>query len=143
MDNRRWHTPGVTQRLLAVVAGMALGSTACNLGPDTSARDGRALDRSLCVACHGTDGRPPQAIASRLGARDLSAAEFRARVAKLGPGFVAQQVREGSKSKLMPSFAGVLDEAQINAVAAFVASPEFGQPDPAPPAAAAPPGARR
>lgn len=125
--------------LAAVVAGQALGSTGCNLGPDTSARDGAALYRALCASCHGPDGKPPQAIASRLGARDLRAGEFRVRVASLGPALVVQQVRDGSKSRLMPSFAGVLDEAQINAVAAFVASPEFGRP----PAPSGPPRAPR
>lgn len=61
-------------------------------------------------------------MVARLGIRDLTAAEFRARVT---PGVVEQQVRTGSKNKLMPSFAGVLDDAQIKAVAAYIASPQF------------------
>jgi mono/diheme cytochrome c family protein len=64
-------------------------------------------------------------MVARLGVRDLTAAEFRARVT---PGLVAQQVRTGSKNKLMPSFEGVVDDAQITAVAAYVASPQFVAP---------------
>lgn len=80
---------------------------------------------SLCASCHGPDGRPPAAMVARLGVRDLTAAEFRARVT---PGLVEQQVRTGSKNKLMPAFAGALDDAQITAVAAYVASPQFVAP---------------
>lgn len=80
---------------------------------------------SLCASCHGPDGRPPAAMVARLGVHDLTAAEFRARVT---PGLVEQQVRTGSKNKLMPAFAGALDDAQITAVAAYVASPQFVAP---------------
>lgn len=64
-------------------------------------------------------------MVARLGVRDLTAPEFRARVT---PGLVEQQVRTGSKTKLMPSFEGVLDDAQITAVAAYIASPQFVAP---------------
>jgi cytochrome c oxidase cbb3-type subunit 3 len=87
--------------------------------------DGRAVFESLCAACHGPDGRPPAAMVARLGVRDLTAAEFRARVT---PGLVEQQVRTGSRTKLMPAFAGLLEDAQIRAVAAYVASPQFVAP---------------
>ena len=80
---------------------------------------------SLCATCHGPGGRPPAAMVARLGVRDLTAPEFRARVT---PGLVEQQVLTGSKNKLMPAFAGLLDDAQIKAVAAFVASPQFVAP---------------
>lgn len=61
-------------------------------------------------------------MVARLGVRDLTAPEFRARVT---PGLIEQQVRTGSKNKLMPSFQGVLDDAQVTAVAAYIASPQF------------------
>ena len=83
---------------------------------------GGALFASLCASCHGPDGRPPEAMVVRLGVRDLTSSEFRARVT---PGLVEQQVRKGAKNKLMPAFEGALDDAQIKAVAAFVASPQF------------------
>jgi mono/diheme cytochrome c family protein len=121
--------PGVSHWLVTALALAAMG---CNPAPGSSSQDGRTLYQAVCASCHGSDGKPPEAMAARLGVRDLSAGEFRARVDQLGPALVAKQVREGSKSKLMPSFAGVLDEAQVTAVAAFVASSQFGQP-PQPP----------
>ena len=90
-----------------------------------AARDGRAVFELLCATCHGADGRPPPAMVARLGVRDLTGPEFRARAT---PQLVEQQVREGSKNKLMPAFQGAIDDAQITAVAAFVASPQFVSP---------------
>jgi mono/diheme cytochrome c family protein len=114
---------------LWLLAAMAAGLTGCDPAPSgASARDGRTLYLAMCASCHGPDGKPPVAMATRLGVRDLSAGEFRARVTSVGPALVAQQVRAGSKSRLMPSFAGLLDDAQITAVAAFVASPQFAAP---------------
>jgi mono/diheme cytochrome c family protein len=112
---------------LAVLAssfglGVGLGLGGCGGEPSGGAKDGRTVFESLCASCHGPDGRPPAAMIARLGVRDLTAAEFRARVT---PGVVAQQVRTGSKNKLMPAFAGLLEDAQITAVAAYVASPQF------------------
>ena len=116
--------------MLAVVAsslglGLGLGLGGCGQDASGSAgvKDGRAVFESLCASCHGPDGRPPAAMVARLGVRDLTAPEFRARVT---PGVVAQQVRTGSKNKLMPAFEGLLDAAQIKLVAAYVASPQFG-----------------
>jgi mono/diheme cytochrome c family protein len=128
----------VAHRLVAaLIAGLAL-AIGCNPMPGSSSQDGRTIYQELCARCHGPDGKPPEVMAERLGVRDLSAGEFRVRVEKLGPAMVAQQVRDGSKAKLMPSFAGVLDDAQITAVAEFVASPQFGRPAPAPGPPAAP-----
>jgi mono/diheme cytochrome c family protein len=115
---------------VASVAGTAaLGTVlgACS-GQPSAASDGPAVFQSWCATCHGPDGRPPPAMAVRLGVRDLTAPEFRARVVRSGPGVVEQQVRSGSQNKLMPAFAGALSDAQIRAVAAFVASPQFVSP---------------
>jgi len=87
--------------------------------------DGRAVFQTMCTSCHGPDGRPPEAMVARLGVRDLTAPELRARVT---PMLVETQVRNGSKNKLMPSFAGAISDAQIAAVAAYVASPQFVAP---------------
>jgi cytochrome c oxidase cbb3-type subunit 3 len=112
-------------RVLGVVA--ALGGCGGDLGG--GAKDGAAVFQSLCASCHGPDGRPPAAMAARLGVRDLTAPEFRARVnAPGGSGLVEQQVRSGSKNKLMPAFEGAISDAQIRAVAAYVASPQFVSP---------------
>lgn len=98
---------------------------ACSGNPGAGANDGPAVFQSLCATCHGPDGRPPAAMVARLGVRDLTAADVRARVT---PGFVEEQVRSGSKSKLMPAFEGAISDAQIKAVAAYVASPQFVAP---------------
>jgi mono/diheme cytochrome c family protein len=111
--------------MFAVIASSLAGCGRDPSGGPGSARDGRAVFQSLCTNCHGPDGRPPAAMVARLGVRDLTAPEFRARVT---PELVEQQVRKGSRSKLMPSFEGVVDDAQITAVAAFVASPQFVAP---------------
>ena len=87
--------------------------------------DGRAVFHAMCATCHGPDGKPPEAMVARLGVRDLTAPELRARVT---PALVETQVRTGSKNKLMPSFAGAITDAQIAAVAAYVASPQFVAP---------------
>ncbi len=102
----------------AVVVALGCGSR----DPSGGSRDGRTVFQAMCASCHGADGRPSAAMMARLGVRDLTAPEFRARAT---PGLVEQQVRTGSRSKLMPSFEGAIDDAQITAVAAYVASPQF------------------
>jgi mono/diheme cytochrome c family protein len=113
--------------LLAVVMAVAAPAAgACNSDPAGGAKDGAAVFGTLCATCHGPDGRPPEAMVARLGVRDLTAPEFRARVTASGPGLVEQQVRHGSQNKLMPAFEGAISDAQIRAVAAYVASTGFG-----------------
>ncbi len=109
-------------RFALIVAGLAGAVAGCGGDPSAGAKDGKAVYQAVCVSCHGPDGKPPAQMRTRLGVRDLTDAEFRA---KATPALVERQVRAGSKSKLMPSFEGVLDDAQITAVAAFVASPQF------------------
>jgi mono/diheme cytochrome c family protein len=108
-----------------LASALALGSGACNTEPAGGSQDGATVFQSLCATCHGPDGKPPAAMIARLGVRDLTAAEFRARAT---PAVVEQQVRHGSQNKLMPAFEGAISEAQIRAVAAYVASPAFGRP---------------
>jgi mono/diheme cytochrome c family protein len=117
---RQWHIAWVKPWLLVLVA-----VAGCGRDPRGGAKgghDGRDVFAKLCATCHGPDGRPPASMVARIGVRDLTAPEFRARVT---PGLVEQQVRTGSKNKLMPSFAGVLDDVEVTAVAAYVASPQF------------------
>src|SRR4051794_21421641 len=112
--------------LLAMVAAVAAsGGGACHSDPAGGARDGATVYGTLCATCHGPDGRPPAAMVARLGVRDLTAPQFRARVAASGAGLVEQQVRHGSQNKLMPAFEGAISDAQIQAVAAYVASSAF------------------
>lgn len=106
---------------VALVAGLA-GVAGCKADPTGGSIDGRAIYQSMCSSCHGPTGKPPEAMAARLGVSDLTTPEVRER---LSPAHVAQQVRQGSTNKLMPSFAGALSDAQIEAVSQFVASPEL------------------
>lgn len=98
-------------------------AAAIGCGPSASeTQDARATFQNICSSCHGPEGKPPEAMVARLGVRDLTAPEFRARVT---PDLVEHQIRAGSANKLMPSFEGVLDDVKIKAVAAYVASPAF------------------
>ena len=95
---------------------------ACSQEPAGGSVDGAQIFQSLCVTCHGPTGKPNETMVARLGVKDLTSPELRA---KITPELVAKQVREGSQNKLMPAFAGNLSEAQITAVAKYVASPQF------------------
>ncbi|HET9627104.1 MAG TPA: cytochrome c [Kofleriaceae bacterium] len=105
--------------VLLVLLAAAIG---CG-GPSASdTKDGRTTFQNLCATCHGPEGKPSESMVARLAVRDLTAPEFRAKVT---PELVEHQIRAGSANKLMPSFEGVLDDAKIKAVAAYVASPQF------------------
>jgi mono/diheme cytochrome c family protein len=108
----------VTAKPILVLALLA----ACKAGGAAGDGDGPHVFETMCAACHGPRGKPTEAMTARLGVRDLTAPTFRARVtAEL----VEAQVRRGSSNKLMPAFDGALSNAQIRAVAAFVAAPAF------------------
>lgn len=117
---KSWRPTAVVIAGLAVVSGASVA--ACNRDPAGGAQDGASVFGMLCASCHGPDGHPPAAMVARLGVRDLTAPEFRARAT---PALVEQQVRHGSPNKLMPAFEGAISDAQIQAVAAYVASPQF------------------
>jgi len=103
---------------------LAAALAACHGDPAGNATGGAQVFASVCATCHGPTGKPTEAYVQRMNVRDLTAPEFRARVT---PQLVEAQVRTGSKNKLMPAFQGVLDDAQIKAVAAYVASPGFAR----------------
>lgn len=84
--------------------------------------DGAEIFHATCAVCHGPEGKPTQQMLETINPRDLTSPEFRKRVT---PALVEAQVRGGSKNKLMPPFAGALNDAQIQAVAAYVAQPKF------------------
>ena len=98
---------------------VALALSACTADAAGGAVDGAAVFARACATCHGPRGRPDAGMVARLGVRDLTAPEFRARATRA---LVMQQVRKGSDNKLMPSFAGTLSERQMAAVAAYVAA---------------------
>ena len=114
-----WHITAVKvgpPLLLAVVL------AACPSRGGGGTADGAQVFQSTCATCHGPEGKPPEAMIARLNVRDLTSPELRARVT---PALVENQVRNGSKNKLMPAFGGALSDDQIKAVAAYVASPSF------------------
>lgn len=84
--------------------------------------DGKEVFASTCAACHGPAGKPDATMVARIGVKDLTDPEVRPR---LTPEHVEQQVRHGSKNKLMPALEGALTDAQIKAVAAYVAAGDF------------------
>ena len=101
---------------------LAAAVAACHADPTHGSVDGPTVFRTACATCHGPTGRPDATMVAKLNVRDLTSAELRARVT---PALVENQVRLGSQNHLMPPFADVLTDAQIRAVAAFVASPAF------------------
>ena len=105
--------------LLAFVLGCVGG---CSGDASGGSVDGAKIFETMCTSCHGPSGKPTEAMVARLNVRDLTAPEFRARVTKE---LVANQVRHGSANKLMPALETALKPEQIEAVAAFVASPGF------------------
>jgi mono/diheme cytochrome c family protein len=108
--------------LRIVLALVAAACAACSGDATGGSSDGPELFAKLCTACHGSDGKPPAAMELRLGVRDLTAPALRARIT---PAIVEQQVRRGSDNKLMPAFEGLINDAQIKALSAYVASPAF------------------
>lgn len=113
-----WQTAPVKYVLLALAL-----AAACSCNAAGGAVDGKQIFLSAgCTRCHGPTGKPTDMMTARLHVQDLTAPAFRAKVT---PALVAHQVRHGSDNHLMPSFEGALTDAQIDALAKFVASPAF------------------
>jgi mono/diheme cytochrome c family protein len=108
-----------------ILLGLIAACAACSGDATGGSVEGPELYAKLCSTCHGSEGKPPAAMELRLGVRDLTAPALRARIT---PALVEQQVRRGSDNALMPSFAGMISDAQIKAVSAYVASPAFLEP---------------
>lgn len=88
-------------------------------------KDGKAVYDMICVTCHGPTGTPDATMVAKLGVKDLRAPELRSRITM---NLVENQVKHGSKNKLMPAFEGALTDVQIKAVADYVSSPRFLSP---------------
>lgn len=101
---------------------LVLSLGACKADVTDGSVEGPKIYATMCASCHGAKGKPPEAMVARLGVRDLTSAELRARVS---PALVENQVRKGSANKLMPALEGALSDAQITAVSAWVASAAF------------------
>jgi mono/diheme cytochrome c family protein len=105
--------PGMRSLWLVVLVGCA---NAADL------KDGKAVYDMICVTCHGPTGTPDATMVAKLGVKDLRAPELRSRITTY---LVENQVKHGSKNKLMPAFDGALSDVQIKAVADYVSSPAF------------------
>jgi len=108
-------------RALVVSMLFAIVVAGCDRKVAGGSTDGAAVFGAACATCHGSRGKPPQAMTDQLGVRDLTGAEFRARRTKE---LVMNQVTRGSANGRMPAFKGALTDAQIEAVAAFVLTME-------------------
>lgn len=90
---------------------------ACTGSVAGGSTDGAAVFAQACATCHGPGGAPPEAMAAKLGVKNLTTAEFHGRATR---DLIVKQVRGGSANKIMPSFDGALTDAQIDAVATYV-----------------------
>jgi mono/diheme cytochrome c family protein len=108
----------VTLRIALLLAACA----ACGGNGIGTSVEGPELFAKLCAGCHGPTGKPPASLAVQLGVRDLTSPELRARIT---PVLVERQMRRGSDNKLMPSFELLMNDAQMKALASYVASPAF------------------
>jgi mono/diheme cytochrome c family protein len=90
--------------------------------PAGDAQTGAEVFTKVCTPCHGPTGKPDATMVAKLGVHDLTSPEFRAKVTE---DKVEYQIRNGSQNKLMPSFVGAISDAQIQAVAGYVASDAF------------------
>lgn len=76
----------------------------------TAARSGKEIYTSICVACHGDDGK-----AGTNGAADLSKSNLNA----AGMAYI---IENGSLSGKMASYKGILNPEEIKSVAAYAAT---------------------
>ncbi len=112
-----WHTNLVKWLVAALVVALGLG--ACDAGDPG---DGMVVYEKVCTTCHGPIGTPDATMVAKLGVKDLRSPELRARITTY---LVENQVKHGSKNKLMPAFEGALSDVQIKAVADYVSSKQF------------------
>ncbi len=97
------------------IAAVILGLAAAPV----SAADGGHLYAEQCSGCHGADGRGdgPAAVAIVPKPRNFRSPEFWSVGVE---GRLGEVVRRGKPGTMMPPFAGVLSDAQIDAVVAFL-----------------------
>ncbi len=94
--------------LAAVVAGVALGSTAL------AADDAAATYKAKCAMCHGADGKGDTPVGKKMGIRDLTSPD----VQKMSDEELTTITTKG-KNK-MPAYENKLSAAQIKDVVAYI-----------------------
>jgi mono/diheme cytochrome c family protein len=75
--------------------------------------DGAAIFAEVCARCHGSEGNPDAANVARLGVKPLTSEHVQR---QLTDDDIRRQILRGSENKQMPSFAGALSDAQVEAV---------------------------
>jgi cytochrome c6 len=103
--------------LAALVAVLVIGTGACKVEVAGGQVDGRAIYLEVCARCHGAEGTPDPAMARQFGVRDLRAPAFQDAIRDAD---LRARIAQGSANRRMPAFAGALEPAQIDAVAAYV-----------------------
>lgn len=104
--------------LLFVAALSALGWAGASAAQAADAA-GAELFAKNCAMCHGKDGKGATKMGESMKLKDLTAVT-------LDKAKVVQVVKDGAKNEAVPGkdmkgFAGKLDDAQIEAVSAYVA----------------------
>jgi cytochrome c6 len=98
-----------TLALLGVLSACGGNDSSSSQQPK-AARTGKEIYTSICVACHGVDGK-----AGTNGAADLSKSNLNA----AGMAYI---IENGSLSGKMASYKGILNPEEIKSVAAYAAT---------------------
>lgn len=113
MRNLSIRVPGVFAACLL----LALGAGACTedklAGGST---DGPKIFEDACARCHGAEGVPTAGMQSRAGVKPLNSD----RVKGMSDDQLLEQIRNGSKNRMMPSFQGALSDAQMKALVGHI-----------------------
>ncbi|HLU67640.1 MAG TPA: cytochrome c [Kofleriaceae bacterium] len=102
---------------IALAALMAAGLGGCRREIAGGRADGAAIYAEVCARCHGPDGVPDPSSVARLGVKPLTSEHVQER---LSDEDIRQQILQGSRNRQMPSFAGALSDAQIEAIVQHV-----------------------
>lgn len=104
---------------LVLAAAIALPAAAAAAAPPAGVREaGRAIYNFRCYYCHGYSGDARTLASTMLATKPRAFSQ--ARPQDLPPARIEQAVRHGIAGTAMKSFAGLLREDEIAAVAAFV-----------------------
>jgi len=75
--------------------------------------DGARVFDEACARCHGPRGVPEAGMVAQIGVKDLTTNRVQR---SFSDADLRKQIIEGSRNMKMPSFAGALTDAQIDAV---------------------------
>lgn len=103
--------------LAAALLWLASVTPACGVEVAGGRADGAAIFSEVCARCHGPTGVPDPSNVARLGVKPLTSPHVQR---ELTDEDIRRQVLNGSRNKQMPSFAGALSTAQVDAIIAHV-----------------------